>query len=124
MSTKKIEIKVQSHEEGTQEALQALHDLQSGKMKRSQYVLAFENLETMRKFLTPQRILLFRFIKRAKPKSVYELANLLGRDRKAVAEDLKILENLGLVSFKTSVHNGRARVKPITLYDSLQMRVS
>lgn len=124
MRTKRIQIKIQTSEEGTQELLKFMRDVKAGKDPPSQYVLAFESLETMRKFLTPQRQLLLRVVRRMKPASVYELASLLGRDRKGVTEDLKVLEDLGLISFKTAIHNGRARSQPIAKFDGADIQVS
>jgi predicted transcriptional regulator len=106
------------------EDLQIIRDLKAGKKVVPRNVLAFESLETMRKFLTPQRQLLLRVVRRMKPSSVYQLAQLLGRDRKAVDEDLKVLEELGLLTFRTSVHNGRARVQPVTKFDGADIHVS
>jgi predicted transcriptional regulator len=124
MRTNRVQIKIQTLEEGTADILHLIDDLKAGKKPKPQNVLAFETLEAMRKFLTPQRQLLLRVVRRMKPTSVYELAKTLGRERKAVAEDLKVLEDLGLIAFRTSIHDGRARSQPIAKFDGADIHVS
>lgn len=124
MRVKRVQIKVQSLEEQSIEFERVLAAARAGKKIKPVRVLAFESAAVMRKFLTPKRQLLIRMIRRKEPSSVYELAGIVGRDRKAVAEDLKVLENLGLISYRTSVRNGRARSQPVTAYDAMDIRVS
>lgn len=124
MRVKRLQIKVQSLEEQSIEFGRVLAAARAGKKIKPVRVLAFESAAVMRKFLTPKRQLLIRMIRRKEPSSVYELAGIVGRDRKAVAEDLKVLENLGLISYRTSVRNGRARSQPVTAYDAMDIRVS
>ncbi|HEX9816379.1 MAG TPA: hypothetical protein VGB18_05320 [Candidatus Thermoplasmatota archaeon] len=73
----------------------------------------FEDLDTLRQFLTPQRQLLFRVLRRKEFGSVYELAKFMKREYKAIVEDLKVLREMGLLRFETEVVNGRARSKPV-----------
>lgn len=124
MRVKRVQIKVQSLEEQSIEFERVLAAARAGKKIKPVRVLAFESAAVMRKFLTPRRQLLIRVIRRKEPSSVYELAALLGRDRKAVAEDLKVLEDLGLISYRSSIHKGRARSQPVTDYDAVDLRVS
>ena len=121
MRVKKMQIKIQSFEEGMDEATKVIQDLEAGKKVKPRHILAFESLDVMRKFLTLQRQILLRVIRRKKPQSVYELAKIVGRDRKAVTEDLKVLEEMGLVTFETTVYNGRARSKPVSTYDIVRL---
>ena len=90
-----------------------------GKAPKSTINIGFPTLERLRQFLTPQRQLLYRVLRRRQPGSVYELAKMLGRPYKAVAEDLKVLKEMHLVRFKAEIHNGRARSKPILTHKKL-----
>jgi len=53
--------------------------------------------EEKENILTPKRLELIRTIKKQKPKSVKELAEIVGRRVDAVSRDLKILENYGFL---------------------------
>ncbi|MBI5903035.1 MAG: MarR family transcriptional regulator [Deltaproteobacteria bacterium] len=57
------------------------------------------------------------------PKSIYELAKLLGRDRKNVTEDIKILENVGLIERKVA-KSGKEKVALVVDYDRIQMDIA
>ena len=51
------------------------------------------------------------------------LSRLAGRDLKNVAQDLKILENLGLVSIKKE-KEGRREVSPSVDYDAIELMIA
>ncbi|HLE48086.1 MAG TPA: HTH domain-containing protein [Candidatus Thermoplasmatota archaeon] len=119
----KIEIKILGDDESRHrwdaQTMNVIRAVDAGRPMRPKAVLGFDSLESLRKFLTPQRQLLYRVLKRKQPQSVYELAKMLGRDRKAVAEDLKVLQEMMLVRFRTTVHNGRARLQPVLTHKRL-----
>jgi predicted transcriptional regulator len=54
----------------------------------------------MRASLTNNRLLILKAIREHKPKSVYGLAKILGRDMKNVKQDLKLLSEIGLVTLE------------------------
>jgi predicted transcriptional regulator len=86
---------------------------------KGRIVHSYPTLEHVRQFLTPQRQLLYRVLRRKQPGSVYELAKMLGRPYKAVFEDLKVLKEMNLIRLQTGIHNGRARSKPILTHKKL-----
>ncbi len=85
--------------------------------------LAFEDMDTMRRSLTENRLQLLSLIKNKKPQSIYALAKLAKRDFKNVYEDLKILKDFGLVECSASEKN-RRKVKPNLLYTGLNLHFS
>ena len=68
--------------------------------------LGFTSLEVARRVLTPQRLALVRAIQTKRPSSVYGLAKLVKRELKSVQQDLAILEDVGLVTFRVSGPRG------------------
>ncbi len=78
-----------------------------------------EDMETVRKVLTPERIRIISMIKEKKPKSIYELAKMLGRNRSSVMRDLKHLTTLGLVEFDDSGRRNRKR--PVVKYEEINI---
>jgi predicted transcriptional regulator len=84
---------------------------------------AFRSLDDLRSFLTPARLRLLRLIRKDHPGSVYALAKLAGRDRKAVAADLAILTELGLVRLTKPRGEGRARSVPQVPYTRIEIGV-
>jgi predicted transcriptional regulator len=85
--------------------------------------LVFRTIEDLRKFLTPERIRILRVIRHQRPKSVYELAKLAGRDRKSVITDLTVLERLGLVEVEKTQRGARARSVPEVTYSRIEIAV-
>jgi predicted transcriptional regulator len=85
--------------------------------------ICFDSVEDMQKFLSPERIRLLRMVHERTPKSIYELAKMLGRDRKNVTEDVKILEGVGLIERKVS-KSGKEKVELVVDYDRIQMDIA
>jgi predicted transcriptional regulator len=127
MNAPPIKIRVQTEEEERREFIRSVHDaqrrLRAGERVRAEHVLVFRTLEDLRSFLTPERIRLLRIIRREKPASVYRLAKIAGRDRKAVTTDLGVLTNLGLVRMEKSKGPGRARSIAHVPYSRLDISV-
>ena len=59
--------------------------------------LAFPTIAEFRKVFTDKRIELLKIIRNHEPVSIYALAKILKRDYKNVYQDVKFLENLGLI---------------------------
>ena len=90
MKTKRIKI-------GFKEVSVALNDfVEAGKaLMRVEQVkeeagVYFTNIEAFRKAITPRRLELLNVIKTSKPSSINELALMVGRNIKNVAEDIKL----------------------------------
>lgn len=85
--------------------------------------LVFHSLDDLRSALTPGRLRLLRLIRHEKPASIYALARLARRDRKAVMADLDVLVTLGLVTMTRSRGEGRARSVPHVAYPRIEIGV-
>lgn len=62
-------------------------------------------------------------IRKERPGSVYELASLLGRDRKSVTDDLRDLEFVGLVHIGKRQVGRRKTTVPSVSYSRIEIGV-
>jgi predicted transcriptional regulator len=83
----------------------------------------FDSVEDMHNFLSPERIRLLKTVHEKNPKFIYELAKMLGRYRKNVTEDVKMLEAVGLIERKTA-GKGEAKAELVVDYDRIQMDIA
>lgn len=122
MKIKNIFIGIKTPEEGAKELLAAIKDIQEGKNPKKKTGTYFTSLEAMRKVLTPKRIELVHIIREKTPDSIYELAQLAGRDLKNVQDDVAMLARIGLISLSRT-STTRERVIPRVEYDRLQLQI-
>ena len=80
----------------------------------------FTSFESLRKALTPKRLELLHIIKAKKPSSINELARIAKRDVKNIAEDVKYLEQMGLIE-KKETNN---RIAPVINYDKIALEIT
>lgn len=80
----------------------------------------FTSFEAFRKAMTPKRLELLHIIKAKKPASINELARVAKRDIKNIAEDVKYLEQIGLVEKKAKDH----KTKPVIDYDKIALEIA
>lgn len=123
MKVKNIKITIKSRQQVLHEFAKTYEKLRKGEKVKKHEELSFQNIETLRKFLTEKRIELLHIIKEKNPDSLYELAQLAQRDLKSVNTDVKILSGLGLVSLKKIIEE-RKKMKPIVDFDTLQVEIS
>lgn len=83
----------------------------------------FEGLNLLRKLLSNEKARLLHVIKKRNPKSIYELAKILGRDFKSVNDDVKLLENFGFVEMIAEKSGKRQRLRPILVIDSMHIHL-
>ena len=96
---------------------------QKGKeVKTRPDTLVFDSLAEMAKVLTPRRLELLGFIRRHHPESVRELAALARRDSKNVSEDVRALEQYGLIEVDTN-KGPRNRKRLAADYERLDVQV-
>ncbi|MDD5191552.1 MAG: HTH domain-containing protein [Candidatus Nanoarchaeia archaeon] len=81
------------------------------------------DISNLRQLLSDERAKMIHMIKTKKPDSIYELAKLLGRDFKAVRQDIRLLEQFGLLELISSIKNGRERLRPVIELDKLIINV-
>lgn len=83
----------------------------------------FGGLMTLRRILSNEKARLMHMIKKNKPKSIYELAKVLGRDFKSVKEDIKLLEKFGFIDMIAEKSGKRERLRPVVVVDSMHVHI-
>jgi predicted transcriptional regulator len=85
----------------------------------------FTSIEAARNLLTPNRLALLRAIRTQRPGSTYELAKRLKRDLKNVREDLRLLEEYGLIRITQGRSIGKRRTKvPEALFGEIVLKIA
>ncbi len=83
----------------------------------------FEGIAAFRALLSNEKARMLHVLKTKNPHSLYHLAKLLGRDFKAVHEDLKLLERFGFIELVAEKTGKRERLKPVLVVDTLQIKI-
>ena len=81
-------------------------------------------ISSLRHLLSNEKARLLHICKTKQPASIYELAKLLGRDFKAVRQDIRVLEQFGFVELISSHKHGRERLRPIVDADQVVITVN
>ena len=81
-------------------------------------------VSNLRQLFSDERARLIHTIKTKKPDSIYELAKILGRDFKAVRQDIRLLEQFGLLELISSIKQGRERLRPVIDIDQLSITIN
>ena len=123
MKVRNIKIAIKSKEELAQEVKAVWESLEKGEKVQKKEGIYFENLETMRKVLTEERLRILKAIKKDHPSSIYALAKLLKRDSKNTFDDVQYLANAGLLSLKKKTE-GREKTTPVVDYDKIVLEIS
>lgn len=89
---------------------------------RSEY--DFSDLSELRQLLSNEKARILNTIKNKNPESIYKLAKTLGRDFKAVREDVKLLEKFGFIELKAETKGKRKKLKPIMAIEKLQLNIN
>ncbi len=120
MKVKKVKIAVKSLEEVLESAKETMKKLERGEKVKKETGVYFTSLEAFRKAVTPKRLELLHVIKTKKPSSINELARMAKRDIKNVADDVKYLEQIGLVEKKEI----NRKTKPVINYDRIDLEIA
>jgi predicted transcriptional regulator len=81
----------------------------------------FDDLSQLRHLLSNEKARILDVIKSQNPSSIYELARKLGRNFKAVNDDVKLLKKFGFIELKEEQTKKRKRFKPIIVVDTLDV---
>ena len=99
--------------------------LQAGQRVARHAGVYFSSIEAVRNLLTRNRLALLRTIRVRRPGSIYELAKTVKRDLKNVQQDLRILEEYGLIRMTPARGAGRRPVKiPEAPFDKITLKVA
>lgn len=83
----------------------------------------FSGLVDLRQLLSNEKAKILNTISNKKPDSIYKLARFLGRDFKAVSQDIKLLSKFGFIELKLETKGKRKRLRPEMAIDSLQINI-
>ena len=120
MKTKKIKIGFKDIHTALDDFLETGEAVARGETVREEAGVYFTSIEAFRKAITPRRLELLNIIKAQRPGSINELAVLARRDIKNVAEDIKLLAQMGLIETRR-VQN---RMAPQVDYDEIDLRIA
>jgi predicted transcriptional regulator len=122
---KTLTIRIKSAGEAVEGFRETFKAVEAGRRVARREGVYFTSIEAARNLLTPSRLALLRTIRTRRPGSIYELANMAGRDLKNVQEDLRVLEKYGLVRMSASRSRGRRRVRvPEALFGQIALRIA
>ena len=120
MKTKRIKIGFKDINAVLGDFVETGEALARGEEVREEAGVYFTNIEAFRRAITPRRLELLNVIKTSRPGSINELALLARRNIKNVAEDMKLLAQVGLLEIE-EVQN---RVAPHVDYDEIDVRIA
>ena len=115
-------IRIKTIEQGLKDFEKAFKQAELGKSHKTKKGVYFSSLEAVRRILTPERIKILRYLKVAKPGSIYELAKALHKDMKNVSQDLFYLSEVGLVELEKT-QRPRNQRKPVLLSDHVTLEL-
>ena len=120
MRVKKIKIGIKDLTTALEDFVKTGEAIERGEKVKKESGVYFTSFEAFRKILTPKRLELLHTIKARKPSSIHELARMARRDVKNVAEDVKYLEQIGLIEKKETDH----KTAPVTKYDKIALEIA
>ncbi len=120
MKIRKVRIGIKSIEDALNDAKETMKKLERGEKVKKETGVYFTSLEAFRKALTPKRLELLHIVKAKNPSSINELARTAKRDIKNVADDVKYLEQIGLIEKKEMDR----KTKPVIKYDEILLQIA
>lgn len=93
------------------------------RLTREKKLHDFSDVKLLRKLLSNEKSRILYTLKKKKPRSIYALAKLLGRDFKSVREDVKLLERFGFIEFHAEKTGKRESLRPVLVIEKLQIIV-
>jgi predicted transcriptional regulator len=122
MKLKKIDVGIKSLKESLKDFADTWKTLDSGKQVKEGEGIYFDSIDTMRSVLTNNRLLVLKTVRESKPRSVYELAKMLGRSVKNVNQDVKLLSDTGLLTLEKT-ETDKKRVTPHVDYTRIVLEI-
>jgi predicted transcriptional regulator len=122
---KTLTIEIKSTEEALEGFRKTFKALETGQCVARHEGVYFTSIEAARNLLTRNRLALLRAIRAQHPGSIYELAKTVKRDLKNVQQDLRILQDYGLVRMTPVRRTGKRRAKvPEALFDEIALKIA
>ncbi len=122
MRVRDIKISIKSDEDIYREVKDVVKKIERGEKVRKHEGKSFEDLDTMRKVLSDERLRILKTIRKDHPQSIYELAKMLHRDVKNTFDDVQFLAGAGLIDLKKT-KDGREKTTPTVNYDRILLQI-
>jgi predicted transcriptional regulator len=122
MRVKKVKVGIKNLKEILKDTANVMKRVEKGERFKpvKEPEIYFTSFEALRKALTPKRLELLHIIKIKKPSSINELARMAKRDVKNIAEDVKYLEQMGLIEKKETDN----KTTPMINYDKIAFEIA
>ncbi len=121
MKVRKVKVGIKDAKTLLNDFVETCEAIQEGKSVKSEKGVYFTSIEAFRKAITPKRFELLQAIKNKNPLSIRHLSTIINRDIKNVSDDIKFLEQVGLVDFK---ENTEKTVIPFINYDKIMFEIA
>ncbi len=121
---KTVTFTIEPFAEGLKRFKKTFEAVRAGRPVEPRELVGFTSLEAARNFLTRERLGLLRAIKTRRPRSIYELARMVGRDLKNVQEDIRILERHGLVRIAKRPRGTRPVKVPRVPFEVIALKIA
>ncbi|MFY9271271.1 MAG: hypothetical protein WAO55_16120 [Candidatus Manganitrophaceae bacterium] len=123
MRVKNITVGIKSLKTVMDDAKEMMKRLDAGKkVSKQKPGIYFENIDTMRKIITEERVRIIHVVKKEHPSSIYALAKLLHRDPKNVSDDVNYLAQVGLLELEKT-KEGREKTIPKVGYSKILVEI-
>jgi predicted transcriptional regulator len=122
MRVRDVRVSIKTKEDLFNEVKEVWGRLERGEQIKKHEGISFENIETMRKILSEERLRILKTVKKEHPKSIYELAKFLNRDIKNTFDDVQFLARIGLIELKKT-KEGREKTVPKVNYDRILLEI-
>ena len=107
LGVKTFDIEIKSEAQVRKEFISAFKAAQEKRPFKPIIGVSFVSLEAVRNLLTEKRMEILHVIREKRPKSIYALAKLTGRNFKNVYDDVQTLKYYGLLQIRKS--SGKSR---------------
>lgn len=125
MARKTLTIQIKPPTDALRDFKEAFVQAAAGRRVQRREGVYFTSIEAARNLLTRNRLALLRAIRQLQPQSTYELARRVGRDLKNVQDDLRLLEDYGLVRLAEGRGTGKRRTKvPEVLFGEIALKIA
>lgn len=120
MRVKKIKIGIKDLKTALDDFVKTGEAIERGEKVKKETGIYFTSFMAFRKIMTPKRLELLHIIKIKKPTSLNELARMAKRDVKNVIDDVRYLEQVGLIEKKED----RKKTTPIVKFDKINLEIA
>ena len=119
---KKLVISLKTPSQALEDFKSAYNSAKKGRVNKPHYEIAFDNKKDFEKFIKNIDILIS--IQSLKPKSIYELSKMLGKDQSNLNKIICFFEEYGVIRTKETTINNRSVKMPVVDYEKIEFNLS